>query len=289
MEEIESITTGTYHENDRITDGLDIFFWVFDDERSYVSTHWHSAIEVMYIMDGQVNIAIDGKTTTLVKDDIFLVDSAVAHSTKSLHGNYAVLIQFPYPLLKRYIPDIDSLRFSFDCHSGDPEEMRKQEELKKITKKMKKVFETNPDMGILKFNSLVFEFLYVMHKNFARQMPAAEGKKEEKTFKRITQVLDYLEKNYNKQISLEEIASVACFQKEYFCHFFKKNMGISYSKYLNELRISHIYKDLSETNIPLKDLLEIHGFTNYKLFRSMFYEEFHTTPGEYRKKLQENN
>ncbi len=35
------------HEKDRITDGLDIFFWVFNDSSSYVATHWHSAIEVM--------------------------------------------------------------------------------------------------------------------------------------------------------------------------------------------------------------------------------------------------
>ena len=40
---------------------------------------------------------------------------------------------------------------------------------------------------------------------------------------------------------------------------------------------------MTATDLPLKVLLEKHGFTNYKLFRKMFYEQFATTPGEYRK------
>ena len=54
-------------------------------------------------------------------------------------------------------------------------------------------------------------------------------------------------------------------------------MGVTYFQYLNEIRLSHIYRDLTSTDLPLKVLLEKHGFTNYKLFRKMFYEQFATT------------
>ena len=40
----------------RITDGFDIFFWVFNDASSFVATHWHTAIEIMYIIDGEVDV-----------------------------------------------------------------------------------------------------------------------------------------------------------------------------------------------------------------------------------------
>ncbi len=60
-------------------------------------------------------------------------------------------------------------------------------------------------------------------------------------------------------------------------------MGKTYLEYLNEIRLSHIYKDLMQTDLPLKTILENNGFTNYKLFRQLFYENFHTTPGEYRR------
>jgi AraC-like DNA-binding protein/mannose-6-phosphate isomerase-like protein (cupin superfamily) len=275
------------HERDRITDGLDIFFWVFNDSSSYVPTHWHSAMEVMYILEGEVDVTVGGQTTVLLPGDVYLVDCAVPHSTKSLGGNKAVLIQIPYPILERYIPDIASRRFGFDCHTNNPIIMTKIMQLIEIIKQMQVVFEIKPDGEILRFNSLVFEFLFQIYHNFSQEMETLEAQKENKTFGRIQTILDYLDGNYASPISLDEIANVACLQKEYFCHFFKKNMGITYTKYLNDLRLSKIRDDLVETDLPVKLILEKHGFTNYKLFRKMFNETFGCTPLAYRKKLME--
>lgn len=275
------------HERDRITDGLDIFFWVFNDSSSYVPTHWHSAMEVMYVLEGGVDVTVGGQTTVLLPGDVYLVDCAVPHSTKSLDGNKAVLIQIPYPLLERYIPDISSRRFGFDCHSQSPIVRTKILQLIEIIKQMQIVFEVKPDGEILRFNSLVFEFLFQIYHNFSQEMETVEAQKENKTFGRIQTILDYLDSNYSSPISLDEISKVACLQKEYFCHFFKKNMGITYTNYLNDLRLSKIRDDLVDTDLPVKLILEKHGFTNYKLFRKMFGETFGCTPTTYRKKLME--
>ncbi len=272
------------HENDRITDGLDIFFWIFNDESSYVATHWHSAIEIMYILDGEVDVTIYNQTTALLPGDVFLIDSAVPHATKSLSGNHAILIQLPYPLLKRYIPEIDSLNFSFDCHLNEPVFRTKLLKLTETIQQMQIIFDVNPEGGILRFNSLVFELMFQIYHNFRHTLPKNQSKKETKTFRRIEEILNYLDLHYNEPVSLSEISDIACFQKEYFCHFFKKNMGISFTTYLNEYRLSKIHQDLLNTDLPLKALLEKHGFTNYKLFRKMFYDAFQATPNEYRKK-----
>ena len=275
------------HERDRITDGLNIFFWVFNDSSSYVPTHWHSAMEVMYVLEGEVDVTVGGQTTVLLPGDVYLVDCAVPHSTKSLDGNKAVLIQIPYPLLERYIPDISSRRFGFDCHSQSPIVRTKILQLIEIIKQMQIIFEVKPDGEILRFNSLVFEFLFQIYHNFSQEMETVEAQKENKTFGRIQTILDYLDSNYSSPISLDEISKVACLQKEYFCHFFKKNMGITYTNYLNDLRLSKIRDDLVDTDLPVKLILEKHGFTNYKLFRKMFGETFGCTPTTYRKKLME--
>ena len=275
------------HERDRITDGLDIFFWVFNDSSSYVPTHWHSAMEIMYVLEGEVDVTVGGQTTVLLPGDVYLVDCAVPHSTKSLDGNKAVLIQIPYPLLERYIPDINSRRFGFDCHSKNPIVKTKILQLIEIIRQMQVVFEVKPDGEILRFNSLVFEFLFQIYHNFSREMETVEAQKENKTFGRIQTILDYLDSNYASPISLDEISKVACLQKEYFCHFFKKNMGITYTNYLNDLRLSKIRDDLVDTDLPVKLILEKHGFSNYKLFRKMFSETFGCTPTTYRKKLME--
>ena len=51
----------------------------------------------------------------------------------------------------------------------------------------------------------------------------------------------------------------------------------------------HIYQDLIITNDTLHQILEYHGFTNYKLFRKVFFEHFQATPSQIRKRLKQNS
>ncbi len=274
-------------ENDRKTDGFDIFFWIFNDASSYVPTHWHTAIEFMYILEGEVIVSYTNKDIILLPGDSLLIDSKIPHSTKSLNGNKAILLQLPYEMLKKYIPDIDNLIFSYDCHSGNPEFKKNLEELITVILDMKGVFESKTKGETLLFNSLLFKFLFLLYNNFAKHLEFNPQARSAKSFIRLEPILDFTKQHYNEHITIQQISDLACMQQEYFCHYFKKNMGVTYLQYLNEIRLSHVYNDLSETNDTLQQILEKHGFSNYKLFRTMFYEQFHTTPGEYRKNLQQ--
>lgn len=102
----------------------------------------------------------------------------------------------------------------------------------------------------------------------------------------MEQVLNYTAKNYNRPISIEEISRIAFLESGYFCRFFKKHMGLTFLEYQNEVRLSYIYQDLLTTTDTLSMILERHGFTNYKIFRRMFFEHFHATPSQIRKQLQ---
>lgn len=100
---------------------------------------------------------------------------------------------------------------------------------------------------------------------------------------RLEPVLNYTAENYNRAISIQEIADFAQLQPQYFCRIFKQYMGQTYLEYLNEIRLAYIYKDLLHTRMPLYEILDKHGFHNYKLFRKIFRERFQCTPGEIRK------
>ena len=66
-------------------------------------------------------------------------------------------------------------------------------------------------------------------------------------------------------------------------------MGLTFLEYQNEVRLSHIYEDLLSTNDTLQQILERHGFTNYKLFRRVFAEHFHATPLQVRRNWREED
>ncbi len=53
--------------------------------------------------------------------------------------------------------------------------------------------------------------------------------------------------------------------------------------------MSHIYHDLCTTDTPIMEIVERHGFSNYKLFNRMFREIYGTTPRELRRRISRRN
>ena len=101
-------------------------------------------------------------------------------------------------------------------------------------------------------------------------------------------VISYIRQNYQRSLSLGELAALAGMNEQYFCRFFKKRMGVTFLEYQNEYRLSFIYRDLISTTDPVHVILERHGFTNYKLFRQMFQEHFGDTPTQIRRNYQKS-
>ena len=54
---------------------------------------------------------------------------------------------------------------------------------------------------------------------------------------------------------------------------------MTFLDYVNSVRMEHVVRDLQRTDLSVQKLLEIHGFTNYKLFMKMYKSRFESTPG----------
>ncbi|WP_089982381.1 helix-turn-helix transcriptional regulator [Clostridium sp. C105KSO13] len=98
----------------------------------------------------------------------------------------------------------------------------------------------------------------------------------------------YIDKHYKEPITLQDAADKLMLNKEYFCRFFKQNIGISFITYVNQVRIHHIYHDLVHTEDPTIDIMERHWFFNQKLFYKMFKEIYDCTPRELRMLAKDN-
>ena len=60
-------------------------------------------------------------------------------------------------------------------------------------------------------------------------------------------------------------------------------MRISFLQYVNEVRITHIYQELQNTDAPITEVMEANGFTNQKLFHKTFKQIYGCTPSAARK------
>jgi AraC-like DNA-binding protein len=270
------------HEYVEIPSTKDIYFEHYFDQGRLVSNHWHNELEIIYLLKGNLDVTIGNRTEHYKKSDLILINTKVVHSTMCTSPNESILVQIPYTFLKRYIPDVDNYLFYVDCFSLNPIVQTKITQLKETLQKMLIVTEYHPDGEWLQFGSLLFKLLYILYHNFKITDLRVGFQQQAKNLDKLDSILDYTQKHYNESISLDEIAEIAGFQSQYFCRLFKKNMGITYLQYLNEIRLSYIYQDLITTELTVQKILELHGFTNYKLFRRIFADKFHMTPLEMR-------
>ncbi len=94
---------------------------------------------------------------------------------------------------------------------------------------------------------------------------------------------EYIQQNYFRDITLEEVAELVQKSPNYFSHIFKKVIGVSFSEYLNRIRITEAKKLLRTGNLMAYEIADKVGFQDYKYFNQVFRKLEGCSPSEYRK------
>ena len=98
----------------------------------------------------------------------------------------------------------------------------------------------------------------------------------------IRQAVEYLENNYMKQISLADIAEKVYLNEEYFSRLFKKEVGVTFTDYLTDIRMRQAKRLIIATDIKICAIAEMVGIPNNKYFSLLFKKYFDTTPSQMR-------
>ena len=98
----------------------------------------------------------------------------------------------------------------------------------------------------------------------------------------------FIEKNYNTDISLSDIAGYVYISTSHFARAFKKYYDISPIQYLLGVRIEKAKTLLEETNLKVGDIASSVGFSAQQRFNDIFKKHLGISPGEYRQKYRES-
>jgi AraC-like DNA-binding protein len=102
-----------------------------------------------------------------------------------------------------------------------------------------------------------------------------------KTNKTLDKVYAYIFKNFNKGISLEEVAKIANMNPTAFSRLFKRVNGKPFSRYLSEIRIGYACKLLLEQKANISEVCYEVGFNNISNFNRQFKIIMACNPSEY--------
>lgn len=275
------------HEAIKYPSKEDAFFNIGWHHQEYTAPHWHNALEILYILEGSEECYLGEKDKVeLKKGDFLVINSRVVHSVQIPDRSREMLLQIPYPLMKRYIPQLDGLEFSCEKITGQKQQMHigTVEETLHILSGLHP-FQTPGQT--LEFYSQIYHLLALLVENFSVSVALEKMESSEKYMERLGMITSYVKEHYAQDLSLPEISHLVSLNPDYFTRFFKKYMGMTFLDYVNSVRMEHIVRDLQKTDLSIQELLEIHGFTNYKLFMKMYKSRFGSTPGKMRKHRKE--
>lgn len=262
---------------------LPVHFDIYNTNNHLVPSHWHAHLEVIYLLDGTMLIVRNDEKYTLQKHDLFIVNSSDIHYTRSIGSAKILLLQIPYDILDQSITQYNTLHFKEYFTDDEINEIPNYKKMIDHLLTMAKLYEEGLDGYPFLFSSNLYQFLHILYTNCSNQQNPTEINNDFRHLERLREVIAYVEQHYREPISLKEAASLVALNTEYFCRIFKKYMGLSFLEYVNQVRLTHIHKDIVETTNSISEIQERHGFSNYKVFNRMFKEIYGCNPSKIRK------
>ncbi|WP_237698927.1 helix-turn-helix transcriptional regulator [Caldicellulosiruptor obsidiansis] len=101
----------------------------------------------------------------------------------------------------------------------------------------------------------------------------------------VKAAINFIEKNYNKNITLESIAKEVYVTPAYLSILFKRELKINFVDYLHKIRIQKAQELLKNQNLKTYQVANMVGFSNEKYFSQLFKKYTGLTPTQYRESL----
>lgn len=105
---------------------------------------------------------------------------------------------------------------------------------------------------------------------------------------RFNRITEFIMKNFDKDISLTEIAAVANMAIPTVCNFFKNHYRMTFTEYLNTVRIGYACKLLADSKQNIAEVAHCCGFNNIGHFNRTFKAVKGMTPSAFRKTITIN-
>lgn len=189
---MDKILTQTNYELIPLDDKTNVRFYTSFDSGSIVAPHWHDAIEVIYLQKGALKITIENNTFELTENQCIVISPNVIHSTLCSRANQAIVFQIPTSFIYKYISNEHSLIFNLKDPAETDVQQGHIDHFKECLQKMQYLADEKTDGSVLLFNSMLYDVLYQLYKNFSQPMISSKHLKHEKNLKILEPVLNYI-------------------------------------------------------------------------------------------------
>lgn len=263
----------------------------FHDTSWSMEPNRHEHFEMVYIKKGNAVFEISGKPANIGPNDIIIIKPNQPHKfiVKSETGCEFIVLSFKFT--NQINGDFseasleDFLNFVSSRESGDfiTLKVSQKNEIINIMNKILNERE-NHEIGSEFLNYLLVLELFVLISRALKMEWESSIKSKSPKLKELIEIsLNYINNNYERDISVGDIAKYVFLSPSYFTRAFKEEVGVSPISYLLKIRIDRAKELLKDTACKVSDIALNVGFSNQQRFNEIFKKHTKMTPLQYRK------
>lgn len=250
------------------------------DTSEVQNTHFHQNLEIVYVLEGSVEVQIEPETYNLKKGDFLLINANKRHSWRATEEKILLAsFQINFTMLAEYMGTNQLL---FWCNTT-VDKNESYEQLKRVLDQMLNRSYDKEKEGAIYLNSIYYEAIYLLVAYF---MIKADDVRMKENFtpdnSRIFEIQNYVQANYQKQLSLNDLAQKLYLSNAYLSKYIKKHFGLSFLEYVNNIRLFHAVDELVYSEKKITRIALDNGFPTTAAFNKAFKEIYNMTPSAYR-------
>ncbi len=253
-------------------------------EINHRELHFHNDVEIFIVLKGSVVVDHVKGRHALKQDDIFITNKNVVHSLKRTNeDNLLLVLQFNPDFCKEYYPEISRIRFR-KCYVSKKSDGVYWDGLNRRIREIASCYAVKKEGYTIRTIALLnLLLLHMLEQDDYVALDEKEAASENRNILRLDMVINYLQDNYTRNVSLKGLAEEMNLDMFYLSHFIKGHLGIPFQSYVKRLRVERAEQLLLHTDLKNTDICLESGFSDYKYMSKAFLEEFQCTPAEYRK------
>lgn len=256
--------------------------------------HTHDYIELTYVVEGEFRQKILGKDITFTKGDLCLIDKNCLHQDY-LFSEPAIIL-FLGIANDMFAEIMDENITTQKIISFLQSALLKQKNLQQYLH-FKPGIETASELeeclyllikelyeGDIGTSYIRKGLLLRIFRIISTKYDFSLSKEQRITMNWIVfeEISEYIQTHY-KDITIQELVNVFHFQEDYFNRLIKSKTGLTYSAYLQQIRLEHAEHLLLSSEKSIDEIAENVGYHNKGYFYKIFQEKYGMTPSRYRK------
>ena len=257
--------------------------------------HWHDGPELSVVVEGSMEYLVNDKCYLMKQGDCVFVNSGAMHSGRSSDGGNCVYLVVSFLMSAL---DSDASGYFAETYFGGVMEsnslasmfLRADSEehcaIADICRKIEELRKAKADGWELETRGLLFSLWARLRRE--AQALSDVGAENSTSVARIKKAIRYMNHNYARKLTLEELADSCNLSKSEFCRCFKRITRQTPFDYLMDLRIRKSLRLLTEGCSVTETALSS-GFSGSSYYTEIFRRYMNCTPREYVKKTKKES